>query len=145
MLNKFGLAAVILAASAAPALADSNSCGSMPIPPAMPTAAEIAQKSPSDAEKAKHGAFLDIKNWQASLNDYRDCLNSLMTTDNQKIANLDPSKDASKIAALQLESTNAATDHDNTVDTEERVVNEFHAVQAAYCMRKDVDQSTCPK
>ena len=52
MLNKIGLAAVILAASAAPALADSSSCGSMPIPPAMPTAAEVAELAEQTAVEA---------------------------------------------------------------------------------------------
>jgi hypothetical protein len=28
---------------------------------------------------------------------------------------------------------------------EETVVNEFHAVQAAYCARSDVDKASCPK
>lgn len=145
MLNKVGLAAVILAVSAAPALADVGSCGSAPIPPAVPSAGDIGKMTPDAAEKAKHQAFLDVTGWQKSLNDYRDCLNSQIDTDNQKMQQLDSSKDAAKISALQAESAQATAAHDATVDTEEKVVNEFHAVQAAYCMRSDVDKSSCPK
>ena len=33
----------------------------------------------------------------------------------------------------------------DSVNMEETVVNEFHAIQAAYCARSDVDKSSCPK
>jgi len=144
MLKTIGLAAVMLTMFAAPALAD-NACGSMPVPPAMPSADDIAHKSPTAAATAKHQAFLDVKNWQASLGDYRNCLDSLIDTDKQKMSNLDPGKDAGKIASLQAEMDGATAAHDSSVDAEERVVNDFHAVQAAFCMRNDVDRSTCPK
>ena len=145
MLNKIGLAAVMVTMFAAPALAGNGSCGSMPVPPAMPSADDIAHKSPEAAATAKHNAFLDVKNWQSSLNDYRNCLDALMATDKQKMSNLDPGKDADKISALQAEMDAATGSHDSSVDSEERVVNDFHAVQAAYCIRNDVDRSTCPK
>jgi len=144
MLNRIGLAAVILAVCTAPALAD-NKCGSMPIPPALPSGGDIAKMAPAAAETAKHQAFLDVKNWQTNLNDFRDCLNSLIDTDKQRMGQLDPTKDSSKITDLQMEIDGATGAHDSSVDAEEKVVNDFHAVQAAYCMRSDVDQSTCPK
>jgi hypothetical protein len=144
MLNRIGLAAVILAMSAAPALAD-NTCGSMPIPPALPTGSDIGKMTPDAAESAKHQAFMDIKNWQANLNDYRDCLNSLIDTDKEKMGQLDPTKDSTKISNLQIEIDGATGAHDSSVDAEEKVVNEFHAIQAAFCMRSDVDRATCPK
>ena len=52
MFKKLGLAVVISVVAAVPALAQS-SCGGEPIPPAIPSAAELGQMTPAAALKAK--------------------------------------------------------------------------------------------
>jgi hypothetical protein len=141
---RIGILVLALAGTVAtPALA--QSCGSAPIAPALASAAEIKQKSPADAEATKHDAFVEIKNWQADLKTYRDCVTNVSNENNKQAAGLDPKKDADKIKQLQSQAKAATHQYDATVDMEERVVNEFHAVQAAFCARSDVDRSSCPK
>ncbi len=148
MSRKFGFALAILLVSAAPALADVGTCGEAPVPPALPSASEIAQKSPSDAAAAKHQAFLDVKSWQKSLNNYRDCLNATTTADKRGIAEAKASGDkkaADNIAAFEADAESANDRYNKSVDTEKSVVADYVAVSKAYCSRSDVDQSTCPK
>ena len=143
MVFRPALALAFLAGLTAPALA--QTCGSAPIAPALATGAEIKQKSPADAAAAKHDAFVEIKNWQTDLKTYRACVVNVGNDAKRQIPQLDPKKDADKIKRYQDQAKAANHAYDETVDMEERVVNEFHAVQAAYCGRADVDKSSCPK
>lgn len=140
---RFGVLCLVCAGMATPAVA--QSCGGEPIAPAFASAANIQHAAPAAAEAAKHDAFVEIKNWQRDLKTYRDCLTGLTNMDKRQLVGLDPNKDADKIAGLQAEAKAATHKYDATVDMEERVVNEFHAIQAAYCARNDVDKSSCPK
>jgi len=146
MLKWLGLAAV-LSLVTLPAFADSDTCGDEPIAPAMPSAADIGQRSPADAAKAKHQAFEDIRSWQGALKGYRDCLNSSINslTRQQKdaVAATKPDQDKIKSIQSQIDAANNAYNH--SADSEERVVNDFHALSTAYCARSDVDRATCPK
>ena len=54
-----------------------------------------------------------------------------------------PDKD--KVAKFNDEILASSRALDASSDQEERVVNEFHAAQVAFCTRKDVDVSSCPK
>ena len=135
----FAMAAVVCG----PAFA--QSCGSPPIAPALPSVAEINQKSPADAAAAKHDGFIEIKNWQTELKTYRACVTNMSSDDKKQIRAADPKKDADKIHRLQDEVSAADHNYDATVDMEERVANEFHAIQAAFCARPDTDKSSCPK
>ncbi|MGB8363177.1 MAG: hypothetical protein ACLQUZ_11125 [Rhizomicrobium sp.] len=147
MLKKLGLAAAISIMATMPAWAQSDSCGDEPIAPAIPTAAEIGLKPPADALKAKHGAFLDIRAYQGSLKGYRDCLDSAKDTTTRKLQDAQtaskPDQDKIKSLQAQIDAINHAYDH--SVDSEERVANDFHALSTAYCSRSDVDKATCPK
>jgi hypothetical protein len=143
MFNGLILAAAALGITATGALA--QSCGSAPIAPALPTAAEINAKSAADADTTKHDAFVEIRNWQNDLKDYRACLVNLSNQAKRQISGLNAEKDKDKITGLKADAGRANHEYDESVDMEERVVNEFHAVQAAYCGRKDVDKSSCPK
>lgn len=146
MLKTLGLAAA-LAMMTAPAFADSGTCGDEPIPPAIPSAAEIGQKAPADALKAKHQAFEDIKAWQLSLKDFRNCLDSdenQAKRDKQNaLSQSKPDQDRIKSIQGQIDADEKANAH--STDTEERVVNDFHALSTAYCSRADVDKTSCPK
>jgi hypothetical protein len=122
-----------------------QSCGSAPIAPALPSVTQINQKSPADAGAAKHDAFIEIKRWQEELKTYRACMTSVNAQDKQQASQADPKKDADKIKRLQDEAVNATHEYDASVDMEERVANEFHAIQAAFCARPDTDKSSCPK
>ncbi|HEY1961639.1 MAG TPA: hypothetical protein VGG69_04400 [Rhizomicrobium sp.] len=133
----------LLGVAATPAIA--QSCGSDPIAPAIPSVAEIKQKAPADAAASKHDAFVEIKNWQADLKTYRACLTNIGNGDKRQLSQLDASKDASKVKQLKDEAAGASHAFDESVDMEERVANEFHAIQTAYCARADVDRSSCPK
>jgi hypothetical protein len=143
MFMRLVFAATALGVTATGAAADS--CGSAPIAPAFATSADISTKAPAQAEAAKHAAFVEIRNWQNELKDFRACLVNVTNDAKRQISGLDPSKDKDKIAGLQQTGHRASHAYDATVDMEERVVNEFHAIQAAYCARKDVDKSSCPK
>lgn len=147
MLSKIGLAAVISIMATMPAWAQMDACGDEPIPPALPTAAEIGQKAPLDAQKAKHGAFEDIRAWQGSLKGYRDCLDSSKAAATRALQDAQsaakPDQDKIKKLQAQIDAANHAYDH--TTDTEERLVNDFNALSTAYCTRSDVDKTTCPK
>lgn len=145
MLAKIGLVLTFVLAAATPALAQTSGCGSQPFAPALPTSAEMDQKSAADATTAKHDAFLDVKNWQGDLKTYRACLDGQEASAKRDVAGLDKSKDKDKIAKLTDQITQADHAYNVSVDAEEKVVNEFHAVQAAYCKRTDVDRASCPK
>jgi hypothetical protein len=146
MWKNLGLAAAISLMAAAPAWAE-GSCGDEPIPPEIPSAAEIGQKSPTDALKAKHQAFEDIKQWQLALRDFRNCLDSDEATikrDRQNAASqAKPDQDKLKRLDGEVAADEKANSH--STDTEERVVNDFHALSTAYCSRADVDKTSCPK
>jgi hypothetical protein len=143
MLGKFGLVVAVLGLTATSAFA--QSCGTMPVAPDMPTAAEIAQKSPADAASTRHNAFLDVKNWQADLKTWRDCLDQMSADDKTHIQQADPKKDDSKITGWQADKTANDTAYQQSANTEASVVSGFTAARNAYCSRKDVDVSTCPK
>ena len=146
MLTRSGFAFLVLFALGGAAAAQSM-CGEPPIAPAIPTAADMRQKSPADAAAARHNAFADVKGWQGALKSYRDCLNATITTDKRDLYEdaraTKPDKD--KMAAIQQEMKASNDGFDASVNEEEKVVNEFHAAQVAYCTRTDVDVSTCPK
>jgi hypothetical protein len=147
MWKKLGLAAVISVMAAAPAWAE-NMCGGEPIPPEIPSAAEMGQKSPADALKAKHQAFADITTWQKSgLKDFRSCLDAdenSQKRDLQTAQSLSkPDPDRIKRINDQIAGDEKATAH--SIDTEEHLVNDFHSLSTAFCSRSDVDKTSCPK
>ncbi|HWE07080.1 MAG TPA: hypothetical protein VG274_10250 [Rhizomicrobium sp.] len=146
MLTRSGFAFLVLLASGGAAAAQSM-CGEPPIAPVIPTAAEIRQKPAADAATVRHNAFLDIKRWQASLKSYRDCLSATINTDKRDLYEdaraSKPDKD--KMASIQQEMKASNDASDASANEEEKVVNDFHAAQVAYCTRTDVDVSTCPK
>jgi len=146
MLRKFALSIVVAIVSAGPALSD-ESCGELPIAPVLPTVAEIQQKPPADALSAKHNAFEDVKRWQQDLKGYRDCLDALTNSQKHDLQNAKAATkpDQSKIKDIQAQIAQTSHNYDVSVDTEEKLVNEFHGVQVAFCGRTDVDRSTCPK
>jgi hypothetical protein len=145
MLKKLSLAAVISVLAAAPAWAE-NSCGAEPIAPDIPSAAAIGQMPAAQATSAKHQAFLDVKAWQQSENDYRKCLDSDASEVKRDLANAQGQSKPDKDKIKRLEDQIVADDKaSNSRDTEERVVNDYHALQTAFCSRGDVDKSSCPK
>src|SRR5579862_9802043 len=146
MSPKIGLTLALLIASGGGAAAQ-QMCGDPPLAPVLPSATEMRAKSPADAARARHSAFADVRGWQGSLKSYRDCLNATVAMDKRTAGeNARSDKpDKEKIANWKAEIDEANHAYDVSVDQEERVVNEFHAAQVAYCARKDVDVSTCPK
>jgi len=134
---------LVLCVVTAPALA--QSCGSTPIAPALPSVAEIAKKPPTESAAAKHDAFAEIKNWQADLKTYRACVTNLSKQDKQQLATVDKDKKPELFSHLREEASASDRGYNDSVNMEETVVNEFHAIQAAYCARKDVDKASCPK
>jgi hypothetical protein len=147
MLKELTMALAIVAVSAGAVAAQDNLCGDLPIGPVLPSPADIQKKSPADADAAQHGGFLDIKRWQGSLKAYRDCLNATDDTDRREIGEAQRSDkpDTKKIDKLNAAIGNLKQAWDASVDEEERVVNQFHAMQVAYCSRSDVDRASCPK
>jgi hypothetical protein len=147
MLAKLCVAALVVLASANVAAAQDEMCGDLPIGPVIPAPADILKKSPTDADTAQHGAFLDIKRWQGSLKSYRDCLNATVDTDNRDAGEIQRSDkpDTKKLDKLKQALDDLKHACDASVDEEERVVNQFHAVQVAYCSRTDVNRAVCPK
>lgn len=138
------LVGLLVGASVVPALA-AETCGSMPIAPALPSGGDITKQAPAAAAAAKHDAFEDVKNWQRDLKTYRDCLTSLQNQDKQQMTGKDPDKDKDKIKGLKDDIDAQSHAYDRTVDAEERMVNTWNALSTAYCGRSDVDKSTCPK
>ncbi|HTQ13515.1 MAG TPA: hypothetical protein VMH86_06540 [Rhizomicrobium sp.] len=144
MSRKLLLAVPFVILLSSPAMAQ-ESCGSAPFAPAMPSAGDMKTKSVADAETALHDAFLDIRNWQGDLKTYRGCLTGEGDSAKAQMTGLDPVKDQQKIAQLKDEKAAADKAFDSTVDQEEKVVNEYHAAQTAYCGRPDANRSKCPK
>jgi phage/plasmid primase-like uncharacterized protein len=146
MLTRLGLAFIVLVASGGAAAAQAM-CGEPPIAPAMPSPSDVRQKSPADAAAVRHNAFTDVKRWQSSLKSYRDCLNATIKTDERDIyeAARSSKPDKDKMALMQQEMKASGDALNASANEEEKVVNEFHAVQVAYCTRTDVNVSTCPK
>lgn len=148
MLRTLGLAAALSAMAATSAWAQSDVCGDAPIPPAIPSNAEVGQMTPAAAIKAKHQAFLDVTTWQKTgLKDYRDCLDSSENAVKRKLADAQATAkpDDIKVKALKGEIDGDDAAYKRSVDTEERLVNDFHALTVAVCSRPDVDKTTCPK
>jgi hypothetical protein len=147
MLAKLCVAAVVLIASAGAVAAQDDMCGDLPIGPVIVAPADVLRKSPADADAAQHGAFLDIKRWQGSLRSYRECLNATVETDKRDIGEIQRSDkpDTKKIDKLKQALEDLGHAWDASVDEEERTVNQFHAVQVAYCSRTDVNRAVCPK
>ncbi|HEX4156886.1 MAG TPA: hypothetical protein VHY79_00285 [Rhizomicrobium sp.] len=147
MLAKLTVTAAVLIAWATAAAAQ-DMCGDLPIGPVIPSAADIMKKSPADAVAAQHGAFLDVKRWQGALKSYRDCLNATVSTDKRELGEAQrggDKTDTKKADKLTSELANLGHAWDASVDEEERVVNQFHALQVAYCGRGDADRASCPK
>jgi len=148
MLAKFSLAALVVIAWTGTAAAQEFLCGDLPIGPVIPSPADIVKKSPADAEVAQRGAFLDIKRWQGALKSYRDCINASDDTDKRELGEAQrggDKTDQKKIDKITAAITDLGHDWDASVDEEERVVNQFHALQVAYCGRTDVNRASCPK
>lgn len=145
MSPKFVLVLPILLLSAAPVWAQTSSCGSVPFAPAMPAVADMKTKSVADSETALHDAFTDIRNWQGDLKTYRSCLDGQSAQAKAALAGLDKTKDADKIKDLTDQQAMSGKLYDQTVDQEEKVVNEYHAAQASYCSRADANKAKCPK
>ncbi|HEX3664391.1 MAG TPA: hypothetical protein VHU23_04070 [Rhizomicrobium sp.] len=123
-------------------------CGDLPIGPVIPSAPDIAKKSAADAAAAQRGVFLDVKRWQGALKSYRDCLNATDNTDRRELGEAQrggDKTDTKRSDKLTAEITDLRQAWNASADEEERVVNEFHAMQTAYCGRKDVDRASCPK
>jgi hypothetical protein len=143
---RLGFAFALLIASTGAAAAQ-EMCGDLPIAPVIASAADVRTKPPAEAATAEHGAFADIRRWQGALKSYRDCLNATMATDRRSAEEIlrssKPDKD--KVAKFNDEIVASSRALDASADQEEKVVNEFHAAQVAYCSRKDVDVSSCPK
>jgi hypothetical protein len=146
MSMKLRVALALLIASTCAAAAQ-EMCGDAPIAPVIPSAVEIRARTPADAAAARHNAFAEIRRWQGALKSYRDCLNATIATDKRNASEAAHSEkpDKDKIAKFNEEITASNHAFDASVDQEEKVVNEFHAVQVAYCTRKDVDRASCPK
>ncbi|HEY1614278.1 MAG TPA: hypothetical protein VGF97_11350 [Rhizomicrobium sp.] len=146
MLTRLAIGLFLLAASAGGAAAE-QMCGDPPIPPAIPTASEMASKPAADAAASKHSAFEEIRRWQGTLKSYRDCQIATGDTDKREISEAQRASkpDPDKIKKLQQEIDDANHAYDSSVDEEERTVNEFHAASVAYCARSDVDRTNCPK
>ncbi|HEY3778860.1 MAG TPA: hypothetical protein VGL35_12460 [Rhizomicrobium sp.] len=146
MLERLGLAGILLVVLTCGAAAQ-EMCGDSPIAPVIPAPADVRQKPAADANAAQHSAFLEIRKWQGALKSYRDCLNATVDTDKRDLgeAARDSKPDTKKMGKLEQEMTDSHHAWDASVDEEERLVNEFHAVQVAYCSRNDVDRSSCPK
>jgi hypothetical protein len=145
MLVKTGLVLSFVLASSLSAWAQTQSCGNTPFAPAIPSPADVKAKAPADAHAAVHDAFLDVKNWQGDLKTWRACLDDQDAADKRSIAQADPKKDVDKIQPWKDQIAQDGHVFDASVDNEEKVVNEFHALQTAYCTRTDIDKSTCPK
>lgn len=146
MLKALSIGLLFLTSSAGAAMAQ-QMCGDEPIAPLIVTAKAIKQKTPAEAEVAKHSAFLDIRRWQGELKSYRDCINATVKSDGRQIgeASRADKPDKDKITRLQQEVEAAKHAYDVSTDEEERVVNDFNAASVAYCTRTDVDKSSCPK
>ena len=147
MLKRLGLVSAISLMIATPALADSGACGSEPIAPAIPSAAEMGQKSPADAQKMKHQAFLDIRQWQGALKDYRGCLDGDVASIKRDRANAasQTKPDQDRINGFDAKIKADQQANDRSADDEERVVNDFNNLSTAFCARADTDKSSCPK
>jgi hypothetical protein len=145
MLVKTGLVLSFLLVSTMSGWAQSESCGNVPFAPAIASPADLKAKSPTDAHTAVHDAFIDIKNWQSDLKTWRACLDARSAADKRSVSQADPKKDADKVKQWNDDVAQNGHDFDASVDNEEKVVNEFHALQAGYCTRTDIDKSTCPK
>lgn len=143
---KISLVFALFIASAGAAAAE-ETCGDPPLAPVIPSAADMRARPPADAATARHNAFADVRSWQGSLKSYRDCLNATIAMDKRDAGESARSEKPDKDKILKWNAEIEAINHayDVSVDQEERVVNDFHAAQVAYCTRKDVDVSTCPK
>jgi hypothetical protein len=149
MLAKLSVTAFVMIGWAGTAAAqEQENCGDLPIGPVIVSAADIQQKSAADATAAQRGAFLDIKRWQAALRSYRDCLNATVDSDKRELGEAQrggDKTDQKKADKLTSDLVNLGHAWDASVDEEERTVNQFHALQVAYCSRNDVTRASCPK
>jgi len=91
MLRKFGLAAILLAACAAPALAD-DTCQAPPVP--------VSVDGATATTDAMRAAIKNVNDYQASVEKYKQCVSDYVTAQN---AAADKDKKAHDAAMIQSE------------------------------------------
>lgn len=120
-------AAVLMLAS--PALAETV-CGTSPMGPEVPAPAAVSGKTAEQAAAIKHEAFVQVKDYQARLKPFRECL---ITQTNAMKATVADAKDDSAKKTAQAKMDDMQKAYDKTVDDETQVVNEYVALQTAVC------------
>ena len=128
MLGKFGMAALFVMATAAPALA--AQCND-PIPPA---AIDGTKATEAQLGAASHDANVFIK----ASDDYQECLNADLAR--QKMAAA-AAKDPKSLDPSIVEGVDAKIAANQQM--KERVGGEFHGALVAYCSRSDANPADC--
>ena len=132
MLKKICLTTAILAVVAMPAFA-AETCGSTPIPPAVPVAGDLAGKLADDAHALVLDTLKNIKIYQSSLVPYYDCLDRQAKSAQDEMAAAQAKADDGKVTALKQSILDVATVYDKTRASEVQVANEFNTLHVAYC------------
>lgn len=147
MLKTVCMTVAIMAMAATPVFA-AEECGPTPIPPAFPSVSDLGKKPVEDARKDVFDSFHQIKNYQASLKTFRSCLERLTTADTAAIAEAKAKPDAKPddptVSAAQQRISTRQGIYDKTLDSEEKVVNEFNTMRLGHCNR-DTDVKVCPQ
>ncbi|HEX2591438.1 MAG TPA: hypothetical protein VHL34_08070 [Rhizomicrobium sp.] len=138
MLIRVGLGIFALAMLSAPAYADDR-CGSAPIQPAVPTAAEITAMSIPDGQTKLNGVFKDLHIYQAQLKTYRDCVNTAMNNDQQMMNSAPAQKDADVKKRTADDYAANAQKYNDSVDAEKQLAEQINAAAKAHCARDTSD------
>lgn len=142
MLRNAFFSVVLLAAVAAPAVADE--CGSAPIPPAFPSASELNQKPVDAARKDVLDSYHLVKTFMASNTSFRSCLERLSAADTADIDAGKAKADDAKVKAAQAHMATLDTSFKTAIATAQKVADEFNTLRLDHCKR-DTDTKVCPQ
>jgi len=139
MFIRVGLGVFALALLAAPAMAAGQCDTGGPVQPAMPTPAELTAMSVPDAEARINAMFKDLHIYKSQLKTYRDCLNTAMAADQNKVNTGAAQKDDSQKKAAQEEYSRYAAAYNQSVDAEKALADQINADTKAHCARDTSD------
>jgi hypothetical protein len=143
MLNRVCLAAAVAVFVAAPAFA-ADMCGSTPVAPAIPGAADLTGKTTDDAHKVALDALKNVKIFQASLQPFYNCIETQSTANKTALTDAQSKSDKAKVAELQDAEATLQKNYQATLATEKLVVGDYMTLHDAYCKMGD-GLAGCPK
>lgn len=136
--------AALLAAMSAPAFA-ADDCGSLPIPPVIPTAAEITAKPLEIARKDVFDTYHLVKTYQGANETYRSCLVRMSKQDEAALGDAKAKGEDAIVKSIAARMDDREVVYKRTFASEDLIARDFNTMRMAHCGRGDTDPKVCPQ